>query len=197
MTLRFCPSSLKCFSHRCALFVADRTAGKVSLGSTGGQCRKLFFVYGLPAQHFGLFRIVLSSRADANVADSIWPNIAITGHAVVIRTAAALLKFATLDPDLCPFVERQQKGDVAAACAGLVVPITFSQRVFGVPFANSSNMLARIGSSPCAHVGALLGSAMISIGHWFLSNRSMVRGGTGAHTLVSSRLYHALRWGEC
>jgi hypothetical protein len=169
-----CPASFESFGQSRALSVAS----PLSVSSHYSAHRQgffLFVVHRLTAEISSLLGVVFPPRAYPDIPHCVWSNIAISGHAVIIRIVTSLVKFAALDPDVSPFFKRHKEGNAAHPCSGFMVPVALAKRVFLIPSADCSNPL---------------GSASIGLSHWFLPRRSMVRGGIGVATPLLSRSYH-------
>lgn len=175
------PSRLNGFRQGGALLVVQGFASSFPLRcpSTGQRCQ-LVSARRLTTQHLGLFRVILTPRAYANIAYRIWSNIATASHAVAIHAEAALVPFATIYPDGRPFLKREQERNASLFGAVLMVPVA---------------SLQRISCSPSSDYRCVFLSTILGISHLFLLARDMVRGGASAETPTPSRLYHALPQG--
>jgi len=161
-------------------------------------------------------RDVFLDSADAHIADRIRPNVTIPCHHISTRTVPSLRPFATIGPDSQPFFKGEQEWDVAPLGAALVDDVAGPFRVIGIPFgAVAAHLIAVclapyaqfrilffavrwIGKPcalPCPLIRSQLRSAIIGISHRLCFSRTVVRGGAGAETPTSSRLYHALPQG--
>jgi len=153
---------------------------------------------------------VLNNLANTYVAYRIWSNISIASHAILITAAPALSQMTAFKPNHHPLCEREQEWDVLAFSSLLMLVERHPMRVFRFPLCGGFTFLLavcnrpslsdrfcllRVCGTPITHplafICASLLSAIFGFSHWFLSYRTVVRGGIGADTLVPSCLYHA------
>jgi len=173
----------------------------------------------LPALIPVAFGVVLSGRANPDIADCIRPSIAKTCHDVLIATGTAKSQHSAFGPNPQPFLECQQERNAALLGRTFMVyvgaPLLMVCRPFNdvvshrlwigrLPFAGRSNALRSVGGIigsriglPFFAMGRIAGTfarqefISASFGHsrWLLSLRTRVRGGIGAATLMPFRLY--------
>jgi len=168
---------------------------------------------------------VFAACSDADIADRIRANIASACHHVLALAVASFGKLAALAPDHTPLIERQKERNSAQLGVMLMRRVGRFFRIVRSPNLHIGNNLVTLGSIsrasgddgsflvilrplrrardrflavvviPSELRGKFPLSAIFWISHRFLLTGTVVRGGTGASTSMSSRFYHDDRGG--
>jgi hypothetical protein len=148
---------------------------RLTNGRSGSVCRR-YSRSALIREILRVLCVVFRYRAYAHVVRRVGASVTKAGHYVLASVGPPLFPLAARLPNSEPFLERHQEGNA-----------TFPRVA---PVAVEGNPLW-VGFLPFKCIAQHRQTVSISLSHWLLLLRTVVRDGIGASTSMPFRLYHA------